>query len=150
LQQIFRYFLYGFYHDIFWNPCWFFGEKKIWGNMSTLCKLCKKRNIVFLLMCLKITFDTHFHSCLFHFLLHNVMFVKHSEAVRYRFIAQFWVKGWMVGAGKGTGCCQNPIVYNLNVYRPEVHVDGDVSVLSVHLGDAEYVPVHRHCNVSQL
>jgi hypothetical protein len=32
--------------------------------------------------------------------------------------------------------------FTLNKLLPEVHANGDVSVLPVHLGDAEDVPVH--------
>ncbi len=34
----------------------------------------------------------------------------------------------------------------LNKLLPEVHANGDVSVLPVHLWDAKDVPVHGHCN----
>jgi hypothetical protein len=38
------------------------------------------------------------------------------------------------------------LVLPLNKLLPEVHANGDVSVLPVHLRDAKDVPVHGHCN----
>jgi hypothetical protein len=47
---------------------------------------------------------------------------------------------------KKTRSHKSRVTVPIEMLLPEVHANGDVSVLYVHLGDAKDVPVHGHCN----